>query len=599
MDQNFAKFLSVIFRDDLVVVTQNDDLHRPSLIITRSDKPEIYTEHVELSSGETYDKPVYAVLGLINLLSGPYLVVATDVVAKGAISLRARQPEGFVFQVKEVATLPIMKPALAPPLEKDENVFLDMVTSLLGAGDFYFSFDIDLSNSCQRSSKLSFESAQLPPAWAAIEDRFVWNSHLQAPFLPFVKDFGNFFPPIIQGFVQIKRTCEVNKAKFSYALISRRNKNRAGTRFNMRGADSSGNVANFVETEQIIQLADGRIFSGVQTRGSIPVVWTQEPTLDYEPKIQVKTAPSRAACQAHFDDQIKLYNRQVLVNLVKTKGSEKAIGSEYERQVAALDNPKLRYVGFDVYQHCGHSNYSKLSILVNQIQDDLHSQGYFSSGVDGSVQRTQDGVFRTNCKDCLDRTNLVQIVFAQLALIQQLRDAGILRSAAEFEKQQEFVQFFRSTWGDNGDAISTAYAGTPALKRDVTRTGKRTVQGIVDDGVNAVTRYYINNFRDGFRQDSMDLVLGNYTVNHQGHTSPFASSVESALLWLVLPLIAFLRFVAPRQVRALDLVLLVFWIGLAVLLGKLFKLRSHVIDYPRLGSRSKSVTVAPRPAKQE
>jgi len=35
-------------------------------------------------------------------------------------------------------------------------------------------------------------------------------------------------------------------------LISRRSTYRSGTRFNHRGADHEGNVANFVETENII-----------------------------------------------------------------------------------------------------------------------------------------------------------------------------------------------------------------------------------------------------------------------------------------------------------------------------------------------------------
>jgi hypothetical protein len=32
-----------------------------------------------------------------------------------------------------------------------------------------------------------------------------------------------------------------------------------------------------------------------------------------------------------------------------------------------------------------------------------------------------------------------------------------------------------------------------ALKRDVTRLGKRTKQGAFDDGVNSALRYFINN----------------------------------------------------------------------------------------------------------
>lgn len=67
---------------------------------------------------------------------------------------------------------------------------------------------------------------------------------------------------------------------------------------------------------------------------------------------------------------------------------------------------------------------------------------------------------------------------------------------------------FREGWTDNADRISILYTGTPALKTDFTRTGKRSWKGAVNDGVNAVQRYYINNFCDGYNHDCLDLALG-------------------------------------------------------------------------------------------
>lgn len=59
-----------------------------------------------------------------------------------------------------------------------------------------------------------------------------------------------------------------------------------------------------------------------------------------------------------------------------------------------------------------------------------------------------------------------------------------------------------------------------ALKVDFTKTGKRTLKGMVDDGRNSIMRYYINNFRDGYKQDAIDLMLGNYKPDING-PSPF------------------------------------------------------------------------------
>lgn len=46
---------------------------------------------------------------------------------------------------------------------------------------------------------------------------------------------------------------KVNGEHVLLALISRRMHLRAGTRYNARGIDDNGNVANFVETEQIVK----------------------------------------------------------------------------------------------------------------------------------------------------------------------------------------------------------------------------------------------------------------------------------------------------------------------------------------------------------
>lgn len=51
---------------------------------------------------------------------------------------------------------------------------------------------------------------------------------------------------------------------FSLTLISRRSIYRNGRRFNTRGVDEEGHVANFVETEQIIHTKEGMIYSHVQ-----------------------------------------------------------------------------------------------------------------------------------------------------------------------------------------------------------------------------------------------------------------------------------------------------------------------------------------------
>ena len=65
-------------------------------------------------------------------------------------------------------------------------------------------------------------------------------------------------------------------------------------------------------------------------------------------------------------------------------------------------------------------------------------------------------------------------------------------------------------WADNADVVSKSYSGTGALKTDFTRLGIRTKQGALQDLNNSITRYRLNNFHDGPRQDAFDLFLGTY-----------------------------------------------------------------------------------------
>lgn len=57
--------------------------------------------------------------------------------------------------------------------------------------------------------------------------------------------------PLLHGCISI-RTFSMEGATFSILLISRRSAKFAGTRFLKRGANLHGNVANEVETEQIV-----------------------------------------------------------------------------------------------------------------------------------------------------------------------------------------------------------------------------------------------------------------------------------------------------------------------------------------------------------
>lgn len=162
--------------------------------------------------------------------------------------------------------------------------------------------------------------------------------------------------------------------------------------------------------------------------------------------------------------------------------------------------------------------------------------GYTKIGVD-SVEFLQQGVIRTNCIDCLDRTNVVQSMLARVMLERQLKELGIAVI--------DCVPEFRNVWADNADAISLQYAGTKALKTDFTRTGKRTTKGALADGINAVQRFYVNTVSDGDRQDAVDAVT--QSIRCVGYKSP--GGVFHVIIGVILLLIFFLTTLCTRGLR--------------------------------------------------
>lgn len=88
-------------------------------------------------------------------------------------------------------------------------------------------------------------------------------------------------------------------------------------------------------------------------------------------------------------------------------------------------------------------------------------------------------------------------------------------------------QQFKVLWADHGDECALQYGGSGAMKSGFTRTGKRTIGGILDDAVKFAQRYYLNNFQDGRKQDALDLITGGHKLGDE--TTPFEQQLSPNL----------------------------------------------------------------------
>ncbi|KAF7294817.1 hypothetical protein MIND_01019600 [Mycena indigotica] len=359
------------------------------------------------------------------------------------------------------------------------------------------------------------------PLWRRVDRQFWWNEWMSKPFV----DAGlhPYVLPIMQGYYQISKfvippdpLTHEEDAAVDYIIVSRRSRDRAGLRYQRRGIDDEAHVANFVETETIMRVErEGRanIFSYVQLRGSIPLYWTQTgyglkppPLLDNE-----RTHDQHLdAIRRHFQRTVPKYGPHIAINLAEQHGKEAAITQGYREYATELADKNVTYHEYDFHTETKGMKYENISKLIDAMDRNFDHQGYLWISGDLTMS-TQKGVFRVNCIDCLDRTNVVQSAFARYVLNNQLGAVALLNPALEGRSETDNV--FNDVWANNGDAISRAYAGTSALKGDFTRTGKRDLGGLLNDGVNSLARMYTSTFSDWFSQAVIDFMLGNRTVS--------------------------------------------------------------------------------------
>ena len=417
---------------------------------------------------------------------------------------------------------------------------------------FYYSLTADLTNSLQRQQKQQISNKNIP-LWKRVDDRFFWNKVMLEPLMECHNVLtDNWIVPIIQGYVKIERCfidltdpstitadCKsledvripldqqllVNQESYLMILISRRSRFRAGTRYKRRGVDDEGKCANYVETEQIFQFGS-HIVSFVAVRGSVPIYWSQ---IGHKyrppPRIDRNEEETQIAFGKHFDEEFKIYGNQVIVNLVEKTGREKIINDAYLNHVLNLDSPNITYVSFDFHDYCRGMRFENVSLLIEAVKDIIKDMRYCWIDNEGMICE-QRGVFRINCIDCLDRTNIVMTAIARTVMDTQFVRLGLLPPEGQLSSNCRRV--FQMMWANNGDIISRQYAGTVALKGDFTRTGERRITGVMKDGYHSANRYYLNRFKDAYRQATIDLMQG-LTTSEDLNSPENETAVDSGL----------------------------------------------------------------------
>ncbi|KAG6916548.1 hypothetical protein DXG01_006431 [Tephrocybe rancida] len=461
------------------------------------------------------------VRGFIRFTAGWYMILISK---RSVVALLGGH---YLYHCENTDIIPIsFNHKVEKPAEEARlmNIFKQVDMSK----NFYFSYTYDLTSTLQHNL------TGAPRSDCSFNDRFAWNHHLlSAPFAS--ADTPRLSPPwllpLVHGHVDQAKLTVLGRVVF-VTLIARRSRHFAGARYLKRGVNAEGNVANEVETEQIVAEALTTPFyypaqagrrpspnytSYVQYRGSIPIYWAQETTsMSPKPPIEISVVdPFYSAAAKHFDALFARYGAPVtILNLIKRREPvprESKLLDEYTSCVReVLRNRKTQDV---------------ISYLEDIAEESIQMTGFFHSGPepyshflqmqdtdeDPPPHRTsillQNGICRTNCVDCLDRTNAAQFVLGKRALGHQLYALGVVESP-ELAFDSDAVNMLTEMYHDHGDTIALQYTGSALVNRVETYRHMPHWNSHSRDIIENIRRFYTNSLLDADKQTAINLFLG-------------------------------------------------------------------------------------------
>ncbi|XP_076888206.1 phosphoinositide phosphatase SAC2-like [Bidens hawaiensis] len=486
----------------------------------------------------------YGIVGFVKLLGPYYMLLITERRKIGVICGHA------IYAITKSEVLPIPSSTVQPSVaySKNENRYKKLLCSVDLTKDFYFSYSYRIMHSFQNN---------LSTHKTGNETMFVWNEFLTSTIHNQLRN-NLWTVQLVYGFFkQVK--VSIGEKDFNLTLIARRSRHYAGTRYLKRGVNEKGRVANDVETEQIVfeDVPEGcpvQISSVVQNRGSIPLFWSQEASkINVKPDIILsKKDPKYEATRLHFENLTKRYGNPIIIlNLIKTKEKkprESLLREEFAHAIELInkdlpEEKRLKFLHWDLSKHSRNKSTNVLALLGKVATYALNLTGFFycqvipSSGSQELLNCSRDdngdhhsvrtknkdavnfsfkppkyqtGVLRTNCIDCLDRTNVAQFAYGWVALGHQLHSIGFI-DTPDIELDSTLADGLMRIYEKMGDTLALQYGGSAAHNKIFCqRRGQWKAATQSQEFLRTLQRYYSNAYMDAEKQDAINLFLGHY-----------------------------------------------------------------------------------------
>lgn len=326
--------------------------------------------------------------------------------------------------------------------------------------------------------------------------------------------------------------------------------------------------------EDIAEGLPVRISSVVQNRGSIPLFWSQETSrLNIKPDIILsKKDQNYEATRLHFENLAKRYGNPIIIlNLIKTiekKPRESILRAEFANAIEYInkdlpEEKRLKFLHWDLNKH-SRSKATNVLLLLGKVAayaltltgffycrllpasgsgdpSDCPSSGNFETrdfsdqnddpnygheDVDNVVRDASDdkangdfcdkkpmfqnGVLRTNCIDCLDRTNVAQFSYGLAALGHQLHALDMI-DVPKVDLDSQLADKLMGFYEKMGDTLAHQYGGSAAHNKIFSqRRGQWKAATQSQEFFRTLQRYYSNAYMDAEKQNAINVFLGHF-----------------------------------------------------------------------------------------
>ncbi|KAG4387953.1 hypothetical protein GLYMA_09G073700v4 [Glycine max] len=485
----------------------------------------------------------YGIVGFIKFLGPYYMLLITKRRQIGAIS------GNTVYAVSKCEMIPLQSSSVHSNITDsiNENRYKKLLCMVDLTKDFFFSYSYHIMRSLQKNLCDSETGHVL------YETMFVWNEFLTRGIRNHLQNTV-WTVALVYGFFK-QETLTISGREFILTLIARRSRHYAGTRYLRRGVNDKGRVANDVETEQIVfeDVPEGlpvQICSVVQNRGSIPLFWSQETSrLNLKPDIILsKKDQNYEATRLHFENLVKRYGHPVIIlNLIKENRLRflhwdlKHFQSKATNVLLLLGKVAAYALTVTGFLYCqvpptprpedcikcpsisfAYGNIDKGSFQSTRQADVDNKDGNTlerkPSGESNLANGNhfvkppmfQRGVLRTNCIDCLDRTNVAQYAYGLAALGHQLHALGII-DHPKIDLDDPLSDDLMGFYERMGDTLAHQYGGSAAHKKIFSeRRGQWKAATQSQEFFRTLQRYYSNAYMDAEKQNAINIFLGHF-----------------------------------------------------------------------------------------